>query len=271
MKKLKLLFVLTGLFLSACDRKISSEDPNFDINEMRASRIASQKLGKNIDPCRYISEIKSSPPPKTVVLTIDDGPSRTFNPYLLDLLKKYNIKATFFVVGSRIQSHSQEISNLIEEGHLLAHHSYSHPSFHNISKTQQLTEIEKTDELISQFVDYKMARYPYGNSTCFANDEFHRLGYKILGWHVDSCDWAYSQTGSVSAKDAKICGVSKKNRNNYVGHVVDTVIRKNGGIILIHETQSRTLAQLESIIQKLLAEGFEFKNLDDPEMEKYFY
>jgi peptidoglycan/xylan/chitin deacetylase (PgdA/CDA1 family) len=271
MKSLKYLPLLTFVFAAACQPNKTASDSVLDLDEMRASRLAQKSHAKKADACRFISEISQPPPEKTVVLTIDDGPNTKANRFLLDLLNKYQIKATFFVVGSRLPDHQQQVKELLEEGHMLANHSFSHANFHKISHVKQRAEIEKTDELISEFVDYKIARYPYGNSTCYANDEFHRLGYKILGWHVDSCDWAYNATGSVSEKDADICGVSRKNRKNYVGHVLDSVRKKNGGIILIHENQPNTLQQLETILKTLLEEGYSFVNLDDPSMDKYFY
>jgi peptidoglycan/xylan/chitin deacetylase (PgdA/CDA1 family) len=97
------------------------------------------------------------------------------------------------------------------------------------------------------------------------------MGYTgIVGWHVDSCDWAFSKTGSVTSKQAKICGVASSNTSNFVRHVVSEVKRRQGGILLFHDIHVRTVANLEKIIVALKAEGFEFSNLDNPMWTKYF-
>ena len=94
-------------------------------------------------------------------------------------------------------------------------------------------------------------------------------GYGILGWHVDSCDWAYNATGTVSPGNATICGVQSQHRSRFVDHVVASLAKRKGGILLMHEVQPNTIVQLERIITRLKAAGMSFGGLDDREFEIY--
>ena len=222
--------------------------------------------------CTYISSIFNAPPAKTVVLTFDDGPTSDLTPQVLDILKKYGIKATFFNKGNQASANPRSVKRVKAEGHLIGNHSYSHPNFHDISEQDQVNEVTTADQILKNVLGKpKLFRYPYGNSTCSTNVLVKSMGYDgIVGWHVDSCDWAFSKTGSVDAKEAQICEVSSENMSNFVGHVLSEIRRHNGGIVLLHETHVRTVANLEKIIVSLKAEGFQFTNLDDPRMAVYF-
>ena len=109
----------------------------------------------------------------------------------------------------------------------------------------------------------KLFRYPYGNSTCETNRLLKTEGYSIVGWHVDSCDWAFDRTGKVNAREALECGVLPQYTDNFVEHVVSAVRAHNGGIVLLHEIHSNTVHQLDSVIERLKAEGFVFGALDE--------
>jgi peptidoglycan/xylan/chitin deacetylase (PgdA/CDA1 family) len=222
--------------------------------------------------CTYISSIFKAPPPKTVVLTFDDGPSTELTPQVLDILKKYGIKATFFNKGNQAESNLNIVKRVKAEGHMVGNHSFSHPNFHQISQQDQVGEVTTTDGILKNFLGKpKLFRYPYGNSTCATNALVKSMGYDgIVGWHVDSCDWAFSKTGSVDSKQAQICEVVPQNMSNFVGHVLTEVRRHNGGVVLLHEIHVRTVANLEKIILGLKADGFKFTNLDDPRMAAYF-
>lgn len=90
------------------------------------------------------------------------------------------------------------------------------------------------------------------------------MGYGIVGWHIDSCDWAYDHAGTVDAKEAMICGVLPQYRQDYASHVVSAVRAHHGGIVLMHEIHPNTVRQLEKIILAILAEGYAFTSIDDP-------
>lgn len=231
-----------------------------------------QGLWASPNSCKYISSIFQPPVANTVTLTFDDGPSTTNTPVVLDVLARYGIKATFFMKGSNAKGKAALLKRIRDEGHLVANHSYSHPNFHTLSQGQQVSEITTTDAIIGSAMSasFKLFRYPYGNSTCSTNANIKKMGYRgIVGWHVDSCDWAFSQTGKVTTKQATLCGVAASNIANYVGHVVSSIRNRGGGIVLMHDIHTRTAYSLEEIIVRLQREGFRFANMDDSRMSAY--
>jgi len=220
--------------------------------------------------CRYESEIPVRPPAKQVVLTFDDGPEPGQTEQILETLKRHGIMGTFFVIGQKAQQHPELIAQIrATGGHLVANHSWDHPNFHDIPPARQAEEVLKSDELLaagqSAASAPKLFRYPYGNSSCDTNDLLRARGYKIVGWHVDSCDWAFDRMGSVDNREALSCGVLPQNRQDFVEHVVASVRAHDGGIVLLHEIHPNTLKKLDDIITRLKAEGFSFAALDAPE------
>lgn len=220
--------------------------------------------------CKYISNIFSPPPAKTVVLTFDDGPSASLTPLVLDILKKHGVKATFFMKGNAAASKMSIVKRVRAEGHIVANHSYSHPNFHTLSQGSQVSEFTTTDSILrSEMTSPKLFRYPYGNSTCSTNALAKKQGYRIVGWHIDSCDWAFAKNGYVTAKQAALCAVKPSNTANFAGHVLSEVRRLNGGIVLMHEVHNRTVYSLDEIIVRLKREGYTFTNLNDAKMDRY--
>lgn len=217
--------------------------------------------------CKFASAISAKGPGGLVVLTFDDGPDKILTSGALDVLNKYHIKATFFVTGKQASKNQDVLARMKAEGHLIANHSYGHPNFHVITEEEAQKQIVATEKYINAFMsESKYFRYPYGNSTCATNDFLRDRGYGIVGWHVDTCDWAFNQTGTVSGSHAEICGVQQRNKSDFVNHVVETVRKHNGGIVLMHDIRPRTIGQLEDVIQGLFQNGYRFANLDDIRM-----
>ena len=216
------------------------------------------------ETCRYESEIPTAPPAKRVVLSFDDGPEPGQTEHILAVLKKHQVPGMFFLIGEKAQAHPALVEQILAEGgHTLGNHSWSHPNFHDIPAAEQAQEVLKYEEAPSAGPVKKLFRYPYGNASCETNALLHARGYRIAGWHVDSCDWAFDHAGRVGAKEALSCGVLAQNRGNFVDHVLSSVRAHNGGIVLLHEIHPGTLAQLDSVITRLKDEGFVFGSIED--------
>lgn len=217
--------------------------------------------------CRYESDIATPPPLNRVALTFDDGPTAPGTEYILDVLKKYKIHATFFMIGEKAQQYPELVAKVRAAGHdVVANHSWSHPNFHDIDAARQAGEVLRTDSLTGADGP-KLFRYPYGNSTCETNQLVREHGYKIVGWHIDSCDWAYDRTGAIDTREAISCGVPRQFQNDYVGHVLAAARARRGGIILMHEIHPNTLKSLDAIVAGLLAGGFEFGMVTDADFQ----
>jgi peptidoglycan/xylan/chitin deacetylase (PgdA/CDA1 family) len=241
---------------------------HIDIRSARALALSeqmNQPPHELAQSCRFESDITTPPPEGLVSLSFDDGPEPGATEAILGLLSKHDIPASFFLIGAKADKHP-ELTALIKAHPkaLIGSHSWSHPNFHHIDADRQKSELEKSDAELAAFEAPKLFRYPYGNASCASNAELQQLGYRIVGWHVDSCDWAFDKTGSVDPHEAKICGVEKAHREHFVDHVVAAVKARKGGIVLMHEIHPHTLAQLETLIERLQAEGFHFAPLTDP-------
>ena len=217
--------------------------------------------------CRYESDISTAPPAGLVALTFDDGPDPAHSEQLLAVLAHYDIPASFFFIGEKMQAHPELVQKVMAGGrHLVASHSWSHPNFHDLDEAAQKTDLMRGLAQMPASQESKLFRYPFGNSTCFGNELVHAQGYRIVGWHVDSCDWAFDRTGTVALHEAVSCGVSVQHRSDFVGHVSSAVLERHGGIVLMHEIHANTLAQLGKVIDGLRAAGFSFVRVDDPRL-----
>jgi peptidoglycan-N-acetylglucosamine deacetylase len=216
------------------------------------------------ESCRYESDISTPPPRKRVALTFDDGPEPGQTELILATLSRYGIRATFFMIGEKVERHPHLVAAVAAGGHhLVANHSWNHPNFHSISPELQAQELLKGEQALGTLLQNKLFRYPYGNSTCETNALLKERGYKTVGWHVDSCDWAFDRNGSVDAKEAMECGVLPQYRGDYVGHVLSAVRAHHGGIILMHEIHPNTIKDLDQIIKGILADGYAFGSIDE--------
>ena len=130
---------------------------------------------------------------KKICLTFDDGPHEVFTPIILDILKQYNIKATFFIVGDRVSDNKDIIKRIIDEGHDIGNHSYNHECFSKMTDQDVFDSINNTNNILNKYFNYtiKYVRAPYGRSY---RDErivsiFKKLNLRHIFWNVDSRDW----------------------------------------------------------------------------------
>lgn len=223
-------------------------------------------LHRSRPACRFESVILKAPPAGLVSLSFDDGPQPGATEQILAVLDRYHIPATFFLVGAKAQKNPQLTAQLRSHAQvLIGNHSWSHADFHRIGEARQLDELRRTDAVLDlKDEGPKFFRYPYGNASCGSKTRLHELGYHVVGWHVDSCDWGFDRTGSVSERAAHRCRVEPENRDQFVEHVVAAVKARNGGIVLMHESHANTLSQLDVVVKRLLAEGFQFAPLTHP-------
>ena len=228
----------------------------------------------NTDPgvlhqtCRYESEISTSPPKKRVALTFDDGPEPGQTELILAILKKYDIPAAFFMIGRKAKQYPELVAKVRSAGHqIIGNHSWDHPNFHEIGVAEQAEEVLRNEALLAGDLQPKLFRYPYGNSTCETNELVRARGYRIVGWHIDSCDWAFDKNGTVDVREAISCGVLAQYHDDYVGHVLSAARARNGGIILMHEIHPNTLKKLEGIVSQMISDGYVFGTILDADFQ----
>ncbi|UPZ16821.1 polysaccharide deacetylase family protein [Flavobacterium humidisoli] len=182
---------------------------------------------------------------KKIALTFDDGPSE-FTLEVLALLKKYNSKATFFCIGKNIEKHPKIIKQIIEEGHLVGNHSYSHSKFFDFYNAKQIREeIQKTDELLEKYTSKKINffRPPYGVTTPSIRRALNVTGHKTIGWNIRSLD------GGTKNQDLIF--------NWLIKHI------SPGGIVLLHDTGKHSVLVLEQFLQFLEQNSYEVISIEE--------
>ncbi|MCL2407998.1 MAG: polysaccharide deacetylase family protein [Oscillospiraceae bacterium] len=191
---------------------------------------------------------------KRIALTFDDGPS-TYTKRLLDALASRNVSATFFVLGQRVTANPEIAKRIVEEGHEIASHSYSHPNFVNMNAARIRSELSRTNDAIYQATGTRpvLLRTPYGSYNSTVRSVAAEFGFPLIMWSVDTRDW---QSRNVSA---------------ILSHFVDgnNVRIKDGDIILLHDIYSTTIDATIRAIDLLLAEGFTFVTVSELLGERY--
>jgi peptidoglycan/xylan/chitin deacetylase (PgdA/CDA1 family) len=117
-----------------------------------------------------LSKVSNKPAKGTVALTFDDGPTVEYTPQILAILKKYNIKATFFMVGENAKAHPEIVKMVLADGHAIDSHSMTHPMLTKLSNAKLEWEVHEPSVIINDIVGIKPVclRYPFGASmsTC---------------------------------------------------------------------------------------------------------
>jgi polysaccharide deacetylase family sporulation protein PdaB len=173
-----------------------------------------------------------------VALTFDDGPNRKHTPQILDILRQYNVKGTFFVLGEQVRENPAMLKRIAEEGHEIGNHTFSHPQLKKLSDEKVREQIVSTQEEIRAVLGFapKLLRPPYGAYKKASLSLFEELGLHVILWSVDTNDWR--RKGDVIART-----VSRDS--------------KNGSIILFHDSKTETVRVLPQIIEELKGRGLQ--------------
>lgn len=177
---------------------------------------------------------------RCLYLTFDDGPIPDVTPQILNILKSYGIKATFFCVGDNIQKHPEIFERIKAEGHQVGNHTYHHLKGWNTSTEAYLENVERCDYLTQS----RLFRPPYARGTRAQYSEL-RKKYEIVMWDVMSGDF-----------DLKVS--PQQCLNNVITHA------ENGSVIVFHDNIKalpRVIYALPLAIEHWLNEGYEFKIL----------
>ena len=188
-----------------------------------------------------------SPKEKTIYLTFDDGCIPEVTPQVLDILKRYGVKATFFVVGDNIRKYPDLFRRIVDEGHGVGNHTFHHLPGLQTSKDVYLDDVEKTDRLIDEFVPNRrthLFRPPYGRMGLGETQALHR-SHTVVLWDVLTHDYNRQYT-------------SEK-----ILHIVRRYSR-NGSIVVFHDSlksADRMLVALPQAIDYWMSQGYQLKTL----------
>jgi peptidoglycan/xylan/chitin deacetylase (PgdA/CDA1 family)/uncharacterized caspase-like protein/regulator of sirC expression with transglutaminase-like and TPR domain len=191
-------------------------------------------------------------PPKTLLLTFDDGPHPRYTDRVLEILRQHQIKSVFFELGTNLARVNQDriqptraaaaARHLVEAGYTVGSHGFSHQVLPKMSDREISDEIDQTNRLLKTVVNVQtpLFRPPYGerDTKVLAAIEAHKM--RSILWNIDSRDWADPVAKSVANR------------------VVAGARKADHGIILLHDIHERTIDALPLIIDTLSADGYRF-------------
>jgi peptidoglycan/xylan/chitin deacetylase (PgdA/CDA1 family) len=178
-----------------------------------------------------------------VALTFDDGPHSKFTGEVLDVLARYDVRATFFCVGLNAVSMDRQVARMADLGHCVSNHTWSHPYLPDLSATELREQVERTRDALYRIAGQKwpLMRPPYGSLTPSVLANWVGYDEKIALWEATAEDWA--MPGAEVIADRILAAT------------------KPGSIILLHDgggDRSQTVAALPAIIEGCLERGWEF-------------
>lgn len=181
--------------------------------------------------------------PHAIALTIDDGPHPHWTPQVLDLLRRYEISATFCQVGAQVSAYPSLVRAVAAEGHLIVNHTWSHADLARASAVSVRSQLERTSDAIEKVSGHRptIFRAPYGAWSMHTLATCREMGMRLLDWSVDPHDWSRPGTS----------------------HIVERIMAHthSGSIILEHDgggDRSQTVAALRAVLPRLLDAGYQF-------------
>lgn len=196
-------------------------------------------------------------PRKTVVLTFDDGPHNIYTAEIAAILKQYSAPGVFFSVGRnlgsldakgkpKLSSRAEVSRKLKDAGFVLGNHSFSHMQLSKQSGDSLKEEIFNTDKLLKEIDTDRspLFRFPYGAHNNEGLKTLEGAHLRSVMWNIDSLDWADPIPSSIADR------------------VLRAVDKEGHGIILLHDIHERTVKALPKILERLVADGYQFAGWD---------
>jgi len=180
---------------------------------------------------------------KALYLTFDDGPHPTITPIVLDLLSKYNAKATFFCIGDRAKRYPEILQRIRQEGHAIGNHTQHHVNGWATLDRDYIDQVNQAAE----FIPSKLFRPPYGRIKRSQAGLLQKEGYKVVMWTILSADYDH-----------------KLSKEECLSRVVRRI--ESGDIYLFHDSEKgeeRMLAVLPSLLKVATDKGFLFKKIEE--------
>jgi len=276
---LTITFIVTKDFT---EKKVNAESVNTPVtssikNSLHVNtpvQTSNKKDDKNTYDAAKISALLSykekNDGRKIAFLTFDDGPSTTVTPQILDILKQFNIKATFFLVGENIEMNEKSkelVKRVFNEGHSIGNHTYSHNRGNMLFPKKKVNvpvfmeDIKKTDEALKTVLgpefSTKILRLPggYMSRTYYRDPNLPELNANLKKENMISIDW------NVESKDA--VGKKNKSASELFNILKQEIGMKSKVIILLHDTYGKmhTASALPQLIEYLKGQGYEFKTI----------
>lgn len=181
----------------------------------------------------------------TVHLTFDDGPSPKYTKQVLEILKENDIKANFFLVGEKVKENPELVKQIVQEGHDIGGHSMTHKQLTKIPFEQAEAEILDSMDLVNQYQETNLFRFPYGDFNKQLLKVLKDHGYRNIFWDADTLDWKYKNKDEIYKK--------------FKFKLAKT---KDGSVILMHDIHPQTVEFLKELVKYLKEQGIEVIKID---------
>lgn len=193
--------------------------------------------------CFLILPVNGEAEEKLVALTFDDGPSGRFTRKLLRGLEEREVHATFLLCGYRMEQYPALTEQILEQGHEIGLHGYSHKPLGDLCLRDITRELEMTMALVPQGTDVRLFRAPGGACGPGIQKAARNAGLSVLLWSVDPRDWATEDAHSVETA------------------VVEQL--RDGDVILLHDMSDSSVDAALAIVDKMQAQGFRFVTISE--------
>jgi peptidoglycan-N-acetylmuramic acid deacetylase len=249
---LKRIFILIGIFLLTVTT-VHAEYPNSPIHWgfKKAKNGGTADAGKPLEQLieRHGAFYKGDASNKDLYLTFDNGYENGYTAKILDILKREQVPAAFFVTGHYLKSAPELVQRMAKEGHIVGNHSWSHPDLTTVSDSKLKEELEKVraeTEVLTGNRNMAYLRPPRGIFSERTMDLAKKEGYTHVFWSLAFVDWYTDQQ-----KGAQ--------------YAYDNIMRQvhPGSIMLLHTVSKDNADALEKVIQDLKKQGYQFRSLDE--------
>ena len=212
---------------------------------------ASADIGSNV----YLKTLcRAKTEDKVVALTFDDGPDAEMTPRVLDVLKEYGVKATFFLIGSNVDKNPEIVKRLVSEGHTIANHTYSHVGAFPLKSSEMVSnELQRCNSIIYQTTGLKpkLFRPPFGVTNPIIGNVSNSMRFKTVGWSIRSLDTIKSRSR------VDVCNAILKRLHC-------------GAIILLHDRCNDADVLLRILIPSIRERGYSITTIETL-MKDYSY
>jgi peptidoglycan-N-acetylmuramic acid deacetylase len=186
---------------------------------------------------------------KTVYITFDNGYEQGYTDDILDVLKKHEVPAAFFITGHYVDSAPDLVKRMVEEGHIIGNHSYHHPDLTKVSKEKMQKELVMLETAVADLTEQDEMHYlraPRGTFSARSLKWSEDMGYTNVFWSLAYTDW---KTGEQKGWQ----------------HAYEQVMAQMhpGAVVLLHSVSEDNAVALEKLIVELKKQGYSFRTLDD--------
>lgn len=182
---------------------------------------------------------------RVIALTFDDGPHPIYTPKILDILRENNIKATFFLIGSKAETWPDIVKQIHDDGHLIGNHTYSHSVFYPFWNSNRIYEdVQKNNDIIFKIIGRRpiIFRPPFGVTNPLIRKAV-KSSFKCIGWSVRSFD--------------TLACLKRDSIGERIAHNI-----KNGDIVLLHDNREKSDFLLSFVIERIKEKKMKVVSLD---------